>query len=153
MKRQRIQLNILVFINVKIVKLSVVILKFGENNNLRKVLVQKRNIMKNVKTAMDQLLNVSIVIIMCIMTLHLSGYRVIHDKDLKAHDIRENKEFMAALIKSSDYSQVLQLAIDTEDKELQNYIINSLVGISVDLEDEEAKKLVTQITLKLLEGK
>ena len=109
--------------------------------------------MKNVKTAMDQLLNVSIVIIMCIMTLHLSGYRVIHDKDLKAHDIRENKEFMAALIKSSDYSEVLQLAIDTDDKELQNYIINSLVGISVDLEDEEAKKLVTEITLKLLEGK
>ena len=109
--------------------------------------------MKNVKTAMDQLLNVAIVIIMCIMTLHLSGYRVIHDKDLKAHDIRENKEFMAALIKSSDYSEVLQLAIDTEDKELQNYIINSLVGISVDLEDEEAKKLVTEITLRLLEGK
>ena len=109
--------------------------------------------MKNIKTAMDQLLNVSIVIIMCIMTLHLSGYRIIHDKDLKAYDIRENKEFMAALIKSSDYSEVLQLAIDTEDKELQNYIINSLVGISVDLEDEEAKKLVTEITLKLLEGK
>ena len=109
--------------------------------------------MKNVKTAMDQLLNVSIVIIMCIMTLDLSGYRVIHDKDLKAYDIRENKEFMAALIKSSDYSEVLQLAIDTEDKELQNYIINSLVGISVDLEDEEAKKLVTEITLRLLEGK
>ena len=87
------------------------------------------------------------------MTLHLSGYRVIHDKDLKAYDIRENKEFMAALIKSSDYSEVLQLAIDTEDKELQNYIINSLVGISVDLEDEEAKKLVTEITLKLLEEK
>ena len=109
--------------------------------------------MKNVKTAIDQLLNVSIVIIMCIMTLHLSGYRVIHEKDLKVHDIRENKELMAALIKSSDYSEVLQLAIDTEDKELQNYIINSLVGISVDLEDEEAKKLVTEITLKLLEEK
>ena len=109
--------------------------------------------MKNVKTAMEQLLNVSIVIIICIMTLHLSGYRVINDKDLKAYDIRENKEFMAALIKSSDYSEVLQLAIDTEDKELQNYIINSLVGISVDLEEEDAKKLVTQITLKLLEGK
>ena len=109
--------------------------------------------MKNVKTAMDQLLNVSIVIIMCIMTLHLSGYRVIHDKDLKAYDIRENKEFMAALIKSSDYSEVLQLAVDTEDKELQHYIVNNLVGISVDLEEDEAKRLLTEITLKLLEGK
>ena len=124
-----------------------------ENNNLRKVLVQKRNIMKNVKTAMDQLLNVSIVIIMCIMTLHLSGYRLIHDKDLKAYDIRENKEFMAALIKSSDYSEVLKLAVDTDDKELQHYIINNLVGISVDLEEDEAKRLLTEITLKLLEGK
>ena len=124
-----------------------------ENNNLRKVLVQKRNIMKNVKTAMDQLLNVSIVIIMCIMTLHLSGYRLIHDKDLKAYDIRENKEFMAALIKSSDYSEVLKLAVDTDDKELQHYIVNNLVGISVDLEEDEAKRLLTEITLKLLEGK
>ena len=109
--------------------------------------------MKNVKTAIDQLLNVAIVIIMCIMTLNLSGYRLIHDKELKSNDIRENKEFMAALIKSSDYSEVLQLAIDTDDKELQNYIINILVGISVDLEEEDAKKLVTEITLELLEGK
>ena len=107
--------------------------------------------MKILKELIHQLFNVLITILVLYMVLTAFDYKVSKAVTNNDYELVDDKEKMAALIRASDHTEIIQYAIDTDDKEMKNYIIYSLMNKASRIEEEEVKKLITELTIQILE--
>ena len=107
--------------------------------------------MKILKAAIDQTFNVLITILVLYMVLRAFDYKLSKVITNNNYYLVDDKDKMSALIKTSDHSEIVEYAINTEDKEMKEYIIYSLMNRASRIEEQEVKKLITELTLQILE--
>ena len=107
--------------------------------------------MKILKSATHQLFNVLITVLVLYMVLTAFDYKVSKVLSNNEYELVDDKEKMAALIRASDHTEIIQYAIDTDDKEMKEYILYSLMNRASRIQEEEVKELITDLTIQILE--
>lgn len=101
------------------------------------------------KLIANQLLNVLITLLVVFVILNTSGFALL--KKAEYFFFEKDKDKLGALMRSSDHTELIELVVKSNNKEMQQLLIDEVLIDFDERSEEENRKIITEITLKLLE--